>query len=188
MIRRSMEEEKEQRQQLGGNPDWMSRLPGELLDVPLWDLALPGKANTRGEVGKLGYLAQITLIVEPTDYTVTFKLCVWPPQGAMTACPSAWMCPPPCWGQSSASSEWSTGCFPAVLDPVCTAGPPHRLKSTHTCGAIILMRLYSCHNSFPAQIALIYYVSDCITFYYDHLFATYFTLITLRSHEHLLEE
>ncbi|XP_034461096.1 PI-PLC X domain-containing protein 1-like isoform X3 [Hippoglossus hippoglossus] len=44
MIRRSMEEE--QRQQLGGNPDWMSRLPGELLDVPLWNLALPGSHDS----------------------------------------------------------------------------------------------------------------------------------------------
>lgn len=26
-----------------GLPDWMSRLPKQLQDIPLWDLALPGK-------------------------------------------------------------------------------------------------------------------------------------------------
>ncbi|XP_073318281.1 PI-PLC X domain-containing protein 1 isoform X2 [Pagrus major] len=34
------------RLQLGGNPDWMSRLPEELLDVPLWDLAIPGSHDS----------------------------------------------------------------------------------------------------------------------------------------------
>ncbi|TMS11477.1 PI-PLC X domain-containing protein 1 [Larimichthys crocea] len=29
-----------------GNPDWMSRLPEELLDVPLWDLAIPGSHDS----------------------------------------------------------------------------------------------------------------------------------------------
>lgn len=37
---------------LGGNPDWMSSLPVELLDVPLWSLAIPGKQN----LGSLGLL------------------------------------------------------------------------------------------------------------------------------------
>lgn len=32
-----------ERRRLGGNPGWMSRLPEELLDVPLWNLAIPGK-------------------------------------------------------------------------------------------------------------------------------------------------
>uniref|UniRef100_A0A3P9HF69 Phosphatidylinositol-specific phospholipase C X domain-containing protein n=1 Tax=Oryzias latipes TaxID=8090 RepID=A0A3P9HF69_ORYLA len=31
---------------LEGNPDWMSRLPEELHDVPLWNLALPGSHDT----------------------------------------------------------------------------------------------------------------------------------------------
>ncbi|KAM4559548.1 PI-PLC X domain-containing protein 1 [Odontesthes bonariensis] len=30
----------------GGNPDWMSRLPEELLDVPLCDLAVPGSHDS----------------------------------------------------------------------------------------------------------------------------------------------
>lgn len=30
---------------LEGNPDWMSRLPEELHDVPLWNLALPGRSR-----------------------------------------------------------------------------------------------------------------------------------------------
>lgn len=34
-----------ERPQLGLNTDWMSRLPEELLDVPLWDLAIPGKTE-----------------------------------------------------------------------------------------------------------------------------------------------
>ncbi|XP_030266085.1 PI-PLC X domain-containing protein 1 [Sparus aurata] len=38
--------EDEERRRLGGNPDWMSRLPGELLDVPLWNLALPGSHDS----------------------------------------------------------------------------------------------------------------------------------------------
>nr|XP_040026347.1 PI-PLC X domain-containing protein 1-like [Gasterosteus aculeatus aculeatus] len=38
--------EDEERLPLGGNPDWMSRLPGELLDVPLWNLALPGSHDS----------------------------------------------------------------------------------------------------------------------------------------------
>ncbi|XP_005452393.1 PI-PLC X domain-containing protein 1 [Oreochromis niloticus] len=38
--------ENKQREQLGGNPDWMSRLPEELLDVPLWNLALPGSHDS----------------------------------------------------------------------------------------------------------------------------------------------
>lgn len=40
--------EDEERLQLGRNPDWMSRLPEELLDVPLWNLALPGKTEKTG--------------------------------------------------------------------------------------------------------------------------------------------
>ncbi|XP_072238355.1 PI-PLC X domain-containing protein 1 [Leuresthes tenuis] len=32
--------------QRGGNPDWMSRLPEELLDVPLYDLAVPGSHDS----------------------------------------------------------------------------------------------------------------------------------------------
>ncbi|XP_029378621.1 PI-PLC X domain-containing protein 1-like [Echeneis naucrates] len=31
---------------LGGNPDWMSSLPDELLDVPLWSLAIPGSHDS----------------------------------------------------------------------------------------------------------------------------------------------
>ncbi|XP_026219184.1 PI-PLC X domain-containing protein 1-like [Anabas testudineus] len=31
---------------LGGNPDWMSSLPEELLDVPLWNLAIPGSHDS----------------------------------------------------------------------------------------------------------------------------------------------
>lgn len=31
------------RRLVGGNADWMSHLPLELLDVPLWNLAIPGK-------------------------------------------------------------------------------------------------------------------------------------------------
>ncbi|XP_026157843.1 PI-PLC X domain-containing protein 1 [Mastacembelus armatus] len=38
--------EHEQRLLLGGNPDWMSRLPEELQDVPLWDLAIPGSHDS----------------------------------------------------------------------------------------------------------------------------------------------
>uniref|UniRef100_A0A3Q2NU65 Phosphatidylinositol-specific phospholipase C X domain-containing protein n=1 Tax=Fundulus heteroclitus TaxID=8078 RepID=A0A3Q2NU65_FUNHE len=30
----------------GGNPDWMSRLPEDLLDVPLWNLAIPGSHDS----------------------------------------------------------------------------------------------------------------------------------------------
>uniref|UniRef100_A0A3B3Y6T9 Phosphatidylinositol-specific phospholipase C X domain-containing protein n=1 Tax=Poecilia mexicana TaxID=48701 RepID=A0A3B3Y6T9_9TELE len=30
----------------GGNSDWMSRLPEELLDVPLWNLAIPGSHDS----------------------------------------------------------------------------------------------------------------------------------------------
>lgn len=41
-----MEEEEEP--QLGLNPDWMSRLPEELRDLPLWNLAVPGKHEHRG--------------------------------------------------------------------------------------------------------------------------------------------
>lgn len=37
--------EDEERLQLGPNTDWMSRLPVALHDVPLWDLAIPGKAE-----------------------------------------------------------------------------------------------------------------------------------------------
>ncbi len=40
-------EEEEEGLQLGGKPDWMSRLPEELLDVPLWNLAIPGKRENR---------------------------------------------------------------------------------------------------------------------------------------------
>nr|XP_046238421.1 PI-PLC X domain-containing protein 1-like isoform X2 [Scatophagus argus] len=36
----------EERQQLRGNPDWMSCLPEELLDVPLWNLAIPGSHDS----------------------------------------------------------------------------------------------------------------------------------------------
>ncbi|XP_078147272.1 PI-PLC X domain-containing protein 1-like isoform X1 [Centroberyx gerrardi] len=38
----------EDRQRLdgGGNPDWMSHLPQELLDVPLWNLAIPGSHDS----------------------------------------------------------------------------------------------------------------------------------------------
>ncbi|XP_078100240.1 PI-PLC X domain-containing protein 1-like isoform X2 [Sander vitreus] len=32
--------------QVGGNPDWMSRLPERLLDVPLWNLAIPGSHDS----------------------------------------------------------------------------------------------------------------------------------------------
>lgn len=32
--------------QLGNNPDWMSRLPEKLLDVPLWNLAIPGSHDS----------------------------------------------------------------------------------------------------------------------------------------------
>ncbi|XP_028280388.1 PI-PLC X domain-containing protein 1 [Parambassis ranga] len=35
-----------QRPQLEGHPDWMSRLPEELLDVPLWNLAIPGSHDS----------------------------------------------------------------------------------------------------------------------------------------------
>ncbi|XP_039998324.1 PI-PLC X domain-containing protein 1-like [Xiphias gladius] len=38
--------EDERRQQPGGNPDWMSGLPEELLDVPLWNLAIPGSHDS----------------------------------------------------------------------------------------------------------------------------------------------
>ncbi|KAF3857458.1 hypothetical protein F7725_009317 [Dissostichus mawsoni] len=38
--------EDEERLQLGGNPDWMSLLPAELLDVPLWNLAIPGSHDS----------------------------------------------------------------------------------------------------------------------------------------------
>ncbi|XP_037552388.1 PI-PLC X domain-containing protein 1-like [Nematolebias whitei] len=36
----------EDRPPLGGHPDWMSRLPEELLDVPLWNLAIPGSHDS----------------------------------------------------------------------------------------------------------------------------------------------
>ncbi|XP_035533570.1 PI-PLC X domain-containing protein 1-like [Morone saxatilis] len=35
-----------EREELGGNPDWMSHLPEELLDVPLWNLAIPGSHDS----------------------------------------------------------------------------------------------------------------------------------------------
>lgn len=39
--------EDEERTQLGGGePDWMSRLPEKLLDVPLWNLAIPGSHDS----------------------------------------------------------------------------------------------------------------------------------------------
>ncbi|KAI3366137.1 hypothetical protein L3Q82_009965, partial [Scortum barcoo] len=38
--------EEEERPQLGGQPDWMSLLPAELLDVPLWNLAIPGSHDS----------------------------------------------------------------------------------------------------------------------------------------------
>lgn len=34
---------------VGPNPDWMSRLPEGLLDVPLWNLAIPGKTEITGD-------------------------------------------------------------------------------------------------------------------------------------------
>uniref|UniRef100_A0A8C5G0Z3 PI-PLC X domain-containing protein 1-like n=1 Tax=Gouania willdenowi TaxID=441366 RepID=A0A8C5G0Z3_GOUWI len=36
----------EDREPLGPNQDWMSRLPEQLLDVPLWDLAIPGSHDS----------------------------------------------------------------------------------------------------------------------------------------------
>lgn len=54
--------EDDERRRLGGNPDWMSRLPGELLDVPLWNLALPGNTEIL-ESGEMGYHGKI---IEPT--------------------------------------------------------------------------------------------------------------------------
>ncbi|XP_053170672.1 PI-PLC X domain-containing protein 1-like [Scomber japonicus] len=38
--------EDKQRLQLGGSPDWMSRLPQKLQDEPLWNLALPGSHDS----------------------------------------------------------------------------------------------------------------------------------------------
>ncbi|XP_028990577.1 PI-PLC X domain-containing protein 1 [Betta splendens] len=38
--------EAEQRKTVGGNADWMSRLPRELLEVPLWNLAIPGSHDS----------------------------------------------------------------------------------------------------------------------------------------------
>lgn len=38
--------EDKQQLQLVENPDWMSRLPEKLLDVPLWNLALPGSHDS----------------------------------------------------------------------------------------------------------------------------------------------
>lgn len=39
--------EDNQREEVGGgNADWMSHLPEELLDVPLWNLAIPGNVRT----------------------------------------------------------------------------------------------------------------------------------------------
>lgn len=40
--------EDKQRLHVGGHTDWMSRLPEQLLDVPLWNLAIPGKSETLG--------------------------------------------------------------------------------------------------------------------------------------------
>ncbi|XP_034034842.1 PI-PLC X domain-containing protein 1-like [Thalassophryne amazonica] len=39
---------KDEQQQLqeAGNPDWMSHLPEELLDIPLWNLAIPGSHDS----------------------------------------------------------------------------------------------------------------------------------------------
>lgn len=42
--------EDEERLPVGPNPDWMSRLPEGLLDVPLWDLAIPGKTEITRDV------------------------------------------------------------------------------------------------------------------------------------------
>lgn len=46
----------------------------------------------------------------------------------MTACLSAWMCPPRCSGLSPASWDWPTDCSPAGPDPAFTAGQPHRYR------------------------------------------------------------
>lgn len=39
--------EEEEGLQLVLNPDWMSRLPVELHNIPLWNLAIPGKQKQR---------------------------------------------------------------------------------------------------------------------------------------------
>lgn len=48
--------EDKQRLQLGANPDWMSHLPDKLLDVPLWNLAIPGKTETLKTYSKQGVM------------------------------------------------------------------------------------------------------------------------------------
>lgn len=40
--------EDEEQLHLGRNPDWMSGLPEELHDAPLWNLAIPGKTEKPG--------------------------------------------------------------------------------------------------------------------------------------------
>lgn len=78
-------EEDGHRLKLGGNPDWMSSLPDELLDVPLWNLALPGK-DKPGSSGLKPQIIRFLCMLKSSN-------CL---QGVMTACLSVWTCPLRC--------------------------------------------------------------------------------------------
>lgn len=94
--------EDEERRQLAGNPDWMSSLPEELLDVPLWNLAIPGKTEIPSRVNMACFLflfhpacvsSVCTLMLHGQMYMDLGAFLS--PQGATTACLSAWMSPLP---------------------------------------------------------------------------------------------
>lgn len=54
--------EDKERLRLGRNPDWMSGLPEELLDAPLWNLAIPGKTRKNSEPsGEMSHLRNIKI-------------------------------------------------------------------------------------------------------------------------------
>ena len=110
--------EDEERRQLAGNPDWMSNLPEELLDVPLWNLAIPGK--TTGQLGLFFYFYFTCLCVH---YMAT---CIWtgvlsshhrePWQhvflpGCLLSCPEVWVLLPQR-GRQAVSLLDSTLCQP----------------------------------------------------------------------------
>ncbi|XP_076580109.1 PI-PLC X domain-containing protein 1-like isoform X2 [Chaetodon auriga] len=90
--------EDEERLQLGGNPDWMSRLPEKLLDVPLWNLAIPGSHDS------MSFCLDVSSPVlrsEPCLLRVSDRLC-------------------PCWTRPCVS-RWATT-QQSVLSDQCDLG------------------------------------------------------------------